>query len=174
MLRVRQIRAYAVPRYPKGRFEPWRQPTGVAMLKRGASSAVLLFLLDSCGETGTTGPPPVRPDFLTENEARVAINQVFTNNGIQLTADVPLDVVVAPDDTVTVSLDGYNDSLKVGYEYLAGADLDTFTTSVIAKMDSATADAGPYVKITEEIVEEGALTQIMQNFIDTLKAHGAI
>jgi hypothetical protein len=174
MLRVRQIRSYAVPRYPAGGFEPWRQPAGVAMFKRSASSAALLLLLESCGETGTTGPPPVRPDFLTENEARAAISQVFTTNGIDLTANAPFEVVTAPGDTTTLALDGYNDSLRIGYEYLADADNDSFTAAVIAKMDSATADAGPYVKITEEIVDADSLARIMQNFIDTLKAHGAI
>jgi hypothetical protein len=173
MLRVRQIRSYAVPRYPEGRFEPWKQSAGVAILKQGASTAALLLLLESCDDKGVSGVP-ARPDFLTESEARAAITHVFTSNGIALTADAPFEVVTAPGDTTTLPLDGYNDSLKVGYEYLAGTDAVTFTTAILAKIDSTTADAGPYVKITEEMVDADSLGRIMQNFIDTLKAHGAI
>jgi hypothetical protein len=143
------------------------------MLKQGASTAALLLLLESCDDKGVGGVP-VRPDFLTESEARAAITHVFANNGIALTADAPFEVVTAPGDTTTLPLDGYNDSLRVGYEYLANTDMVTFTASVRAKMDSATADTGPYVKITEGIVDADSLGRIMQNFIDTLKAHGAI
>jgi len=159
----------------------------LALAAKGTVSAALLVLLESCdvgigitgdtGGTGVTGPPPVRPDFLTEHEARVIITNVFARNGITLAPDVALSLIDSQGDTTRVTLDGYNDSLRVGYEYAyEDEDLDTFTHNLIAQIDADAAGPGPYIKATYPYEERHAhdLELLMEAFIDTLKAHGKI
>jgi hypothetical protein len=172
MLKIKRVRSYDVPRYPARKFEPWKQPAGVAMFKRGVSSAALLLLIDSCITGCMKGVP--NWEYVTEGDARAAINRVFADNGIQLTADVPLDVVLSPEDTVRVVLDGYNDSLRVGYECVTEGDRESFNVKVWRHLDSDAADAGPYVNILWGANELNAIVQITQDFIDSLKAQGAI
>lgn len=186
MLRIRQVGSYAIPRYPQVVFKPWRRPAGLALAAKGAASAALLILLESCdggtgvtgatGGTGVTGPPPMPPDFLTENEARVIITNVFTENGITLTPDVALSIIGSNGDTAGVVLDGYNNSLRVGYEYVCYNDEASFTDELIAQLEVDAAGSGPYIKATGRYAEKRAddLEQLMQAFIDTLKAHGKI
>ncbi len=175
MLRIKRIGLYSVPRYPRGIFAPWREPAALTLIKKGAASAALLAILESCDDgVGVTGPPPVPPDLLTENEARAVITNVFTNNGIQPAPDVIVSIIGSQDDTTEVTLDGYNGSLSVGYEYVAGEDADTFTTALIATIDANTAGSGPYIKATGPAYSSSQLEYLMRAFIDTLKAQGKI
>jgi hypothetical protein len=183
MLRIRRIESYSIARYPEVEFKPWRQPAGATLVRNGALSAALLLMLESCegggfvgfgGGTGTTGPPPVYPDFLTENEARTVINKVFVDNGIPLEADILMSIVDSRHNTVNVVLDGYNDSLRVGYEYVTGTDPLTFTPQVIESIKMNTAGSGPYIGIAPAEKHEVDLETLMQAFIDTLKAQGKI
>jgi hypothetical protein len=179
MLRINRVGSYAIPRYPQGVFKPWREPAAVTLMKRGVVSAALLAILESCDEdggggTGITGPPPLVPQFLTENEARVIITNVFTDNGITLTPDVTLSIAGSHGDTTEVVLDGYNDSLRVGYEYVTPSDKVSFTSEVIARIRADATDSGPYITITGQQNYAGYLEFLMQEFIDTLKAHGKI
>jgi hypothetical protein len=172
MLKIKRIRSYRIPRYPAGQFEPWKQPAGVAMVKRGVSSAALLLLLDSCIGAGLHGKPIIV--WITEADARAAIDSVFARNGIQLAPDVPHDVVLSSKKSAHVVLDGYNDSLSVGYEWVTAADRKSFSDKVWNQLDSDAANSGPYVKAVRETTSPDQLARIMQDFIDTLKAHGTI
>jgi len=177
MLRIKRVVLYSVPKYPREVFKPWREPAAVTVMKRGAVSAALLAILESCDEgVGVTGPPPVPPDLMTENEARAVITNVFTDNGITLTPDVTLSIIGNHSDTTDVVLDGYNDSLRVGYEYVTGTDVSSFTEDLIAQLDADAANSGPYIKATTAVRDDQAsrLERTMQAFIDTLKAHGKI
>jgi len=180
MLRIERVGSYSIARYPREVFKPWRRPIGLAWAAKGTVSAALLLLLESCdqiggdGGTGMTGPPPMAPDFLTENEARTIITNVFTGNGIHLTPDVTLSIVGSHGDTTDVVLDGYSNSLRIGYEYRTGADASSFTDELIAQLDADAAGSGPYIKAVHPEFSAGVLEFIMQSFIDTLKAHGKI
>ena len=113
---------------------------------------------------------------MTESEARAIVDQVFASNGISLTHDVDLSIEVHPSDTAVLCVDGFNDSLRVGYEYLEYPDHQTFTPEVRAALDSLTSDSGPYVKTIEFTPAEQAalLEAVAQEFIDSLRANGAI
>jgi len=143
----------------------------------------MMLLLEACeenGGSGSTGPPPLVPDYVTEAEARAAIKQVFADNGVSLVEDFKLRFELSPGDSVDLELDGYNDSLRVGYEYLFGDDYTVFTPGVIGAVDSAASDSGPYIKTVDEIYKdqhpdyEAYLDNLMQEFVDSLKANGVI
>jgi len=181
VLRIRQVGTYSVPRYPREVFKPWREPATLTLMKRGAVSAALLAILESCDQSGGIAdgrdprggiPPPYPP--LTENQARTIIMNVFADNGITLTPDVGISIVGSHGDTTDVVLDGYNDSLRVGYEYVTPSDEAGFTSEVMAQIDADAAGSGPYIKATEMSLSADYLEYLMQAFIDTLKAHGKI
>jgi hypothetical protein len=172
MLKIKRIRSYTIPRYPVGQFETWKQPAGVALLKRGVSSAALLLLLDSCIGAGLHGVP--RWVEVTEADARATIDSVFASNGIRLTPDFPFDVALSAKDTAHVTLDGYNDSLRVGYEYVSEADSKSVNNNVWEQITSNAAVSGPHVRIAWGAEERTVLAHVMQRYIDVLKAHGTI
>jgi len=64
----------------------------------------------------------VAMDIITENEARTIIKQVFEKHGIKLEEDVPYIYTARDGKQVELNLDGYNSTLKVGYEYLSEED----------------------------------------------------
>ena len=181
MLEIRRVKRYRKARYPRGRYSDYTPPLPESLVKRGAISLFALTVLETLGcdsGNGVTGPPPLPPDLVTENEARQIIEQVFVDNGVQLERDLPFMLHLAADDSVALDLDGYNPSLRVGYEYVLGEDWQTFTLQVQNALDSLASEDGPYVKPVEAIeqVEDysSILRATVQEFIDTLKAHGII
>lgn len=179
MLEIRRVTRYRKARYPRGRYSVYTPPLPESFVKRGAVSLFALAAIESLGcDTGTTGPPPVWPGFVTEEGARQVIEQVFADNGIQLERDLPFILHLAADDSVELSLDGFNDSLRVGYEYILEEDWQTFTDQVSDVLDSLANETGPYVKpvpATTRFDDSATyLRATVQEFIDTLKAHGII
>lgn len=174
MLRIKQVGSYSIARYPEAEFRPWRQPAAVTLIRSTTVSTALLLILQSCDGTGTTGPPPVPPELITENEARAVITGIFSDNGISLASDVPLSLVASQDDTTRVVLDGYNESLRVGYEYLSEDDNLTFTQELTTSIEANNAGSGPYIKVTYPESNADYLEYLTQAFIDTLKAQGKI
>ncbi len=182
MLKIQKVAKYDVPKYPKGLYYQKPPPFPGELLKRGAATLAMLALLESCSEktVGTTGPPPVLPDMVTENEAQQIINQVFTVNGLILENDVPFVLHLGPNDSTELRLDGFNDSLHVGYEYLTDTDNEDFNNEVLQRLDDLSTSAGPYIKVlqTEHKYPHYDYQMIMesyvQEFIDTLKARGVI
>jgi hypothetical protein len=180
VLKIRRVKRYRIARYPRGRYSEYTPRLPESLVKRGAVSLFALSVLETlgCDGGGVTGPPPVRPDLVTENEARPIIEQVFADNGIDLTQDLPLIIHLAADDSVTLDLDGYDSSLRVGYEYIFDEDSQTFTPQVQGVLDSLANETGPYIKPVESIEKEGDYSALLratvQEFIDTLKAHGVI
>jgi len=178
MLRIKKVKKYTVAQYPQGIYRVKPDSPAQALWKGSVSSAVMLAILESCDGVGTTGPPPVLPEMVTENEARNVIERVFDNNDIDLQEDVDYLFRYGINDSTQLDLDGYNDSLNVGYEYIAGADSGTFTPEVINALDSAQSDSGPYVKTVDEFERspdfETYLENLIQEFIDTLKVQGII
>lgn len=181
MLTIRRVKRYRVARYPRGRYSDYTPPLPESLVKRGAVSLFALAALETLGcdsGNGVTGPPPLPPDLVTENEARQIIEQVFVDNGVQLGRDLPFILHLAADDSVTLDLDGFNSPLRVGYEYVIENDWATFTPQVWNALDSLANENGPYIKPVEAIEETGDYSSVLratvQEFIDTLKAHGVI
>jgi hypothetical protein len=115
------------------------------------------------------------PVPISESDARAAMAPVFERNGVTLVEDVTVPVEVAG-DTVDLTVDGYNDSLQVGYEYVAAADRTEFSYDVFGVLDSLLSDGGPYIKAVE-FIEEGQeewADTLMQEFVDSLRAQGVI
>jgi hypothetical protein len=178
MPKIRQIKNYSIPKYPRGIYYPKPDSAAIAYGKGAMATALITLLFEACGDGGQTGPPPVPPELVTESEARVVIDQVFADNNIELAHDVPKFFGHPPGDSTELNLDGYNDSLDVGYEYISGQDHDVFTWGMVQALDSASQDAGPYIKALYEIVQgpnsDSLLESIMQEFLDSLKAQGVI
>jgi hypothetical protein len=177
MLEIQQVKRYTIARYPQKQFVESRNLLARSLAARGATSVVLLALLEACDGTGTTGPPPVVPDLVTENEARQIIEQTFNEEGISFANDVPLVLRLSAADSIEFDLDGFNDSLQVGYEYLFDDDYAQFYPAFGA-LDSLMNAGGPYIKPVGT-VHEGMdyvryLRGTVREFIDTLKANGVI
>jgi hypothetical protein len=138
-----------------------------------------MTLTEACDTgVGVTGPPPVMPEMVTENEARQAIRSVFLDNGIQLEEDFAM-VFRWAQDSLALSLDGFNDSLQVGYEYVDfyGEPI-SYTTDFRTALSEAKAGDGPYIELVGPTPEEpaglDALQTEIQTFIDALRAQGII
>jgi hypothetical protein len=180
MLEIRRVNRYQTARYPIGRYVRNVPPLPESLVKRGAMSLLALAVLEtlSCDNgTGTTGPPPTPPDLMTENEARQVIEQVFADSGIQMERDLRLIVHLAGNDSLDLVLDGYNDSLQVGYEYVySPEDRESFDPHARQALDSLVAETGPYIEPIDDWPKgyESYLRMEVDAFIDTLKSHGII
>jgi hypothetical protein len=177
MLRIRIIRKYTLPRYPGGIYHSKPEPRSIKIIKGSLAAALMATFLDSCNCVGVTGPPPLPPGMVTENEARAVVNRVFARNEIVLEHDKALTFHYPENDSTLLNLDGYNDSLKIGYEYIYQNDGSSFTSQIVQALDSAAhSTGGPYVKAIEAIQKHSDynifLDTLMQKFIDTLKAQG--
>jgi hypothetical protein len=180
MLKVKQIRKYSLAKYPPGNYQEPPEHLLPELLKDSAMVASMVLLVESCSGGGTTGPPPVLPDMVTETEARIIFNRILQDNDITCQNDAPLTLGFGVEDTVQLVVDGYNDSLKVGYEYISDDDYTTFVPRVTAALDSVAKAQGPFIKVIEPAYKyedtdyEQLLETSMQQFLDTLKAHGVI
>jgi hypothetical protein len=179
MLKVKQVRKYALAKYPPGNYQEPPEHLLPELLKDSAIVAGMMLLVESCSGT-TTGGIPNPPEMVTETEARSVVNRVLQDNGITWQNDVPLTLSLGSGDTAHLVVDSYNDSLRVGYEYGSGNDYYTFTPQVTAALDSIAKAQGPYIKIIEQAYKwddtyyEQILERSMQQFLDTLRAHGVI
>lgn len=186
MLKVRRLARYRAAKYPRWNYAPWKPGPAADLLRRGGVSLTLLSLIEALGcdngiTTGTTGPPPVMPDLMTENEARQIITQVFTNNGITLGEDYRFVLQPYPPeipDSVVLSVDGYNDSLRVGYEYVTGRDHDTFTAQVLDALSDSAETGVTHIKTVNQVSDlpssRDHLEYIFESFMDSLRAQGVI
>jgi hypothetical protein len=182
MLKIRRIRRYDSAKYPRGPYRPYRRGAAESLATRGTATLLLLALYEACvGGNGTAGPPPIPPDIVTEGEARRIISNVFDRNGITLDEDFRLVFQMGPGDSVVLDLDGFSDSLRVGYEYVAPDDWSTFTTEVRDSLRQAENDTGPYIKTVDAMDKYPGDDSYIQRletkieaFIDSLKANGVI
>jgi hypothetical protein len=117
---------------------------------------------------------PVPPDMITEDSARTIINKVFSESGIDMKADVEHLLIFDENDSLKVNLDGYNDSLKVGYEFMNWAEDTVIINKEHTKMASAdNSNIKLLHKCQIEIAEE-EFEQTISDFIDSLKFVGNI
>jgi hypothetical protein len=181
VLKIRRMARYSAARYPRGPYKPNQPGTVESLAKRGGATLLLLALYEACGDSGVTGPPPVMPDMVTESEARQIITGVFDRNGIDLEEDYRLVFQMGPGDSVVLDVDGFNDSLLVGYEYVVPDDRSTFNDEVRDSLRQAANNTGPYIKTLEAMDKYPGddsyirrLETQIEAFVDTLKAHGVI
>jgi hypothetical protein len=141
-------------------------------VRRILPPALLLSLLESCDSVGPGGEPPNNPKMVTEAEARMLIDTAFVQRGIRMIPDVRIGVPGVKD---SVSLDGHNDSLKVGYDYVSSSETSSFSPAVRTAL---TADSLRHVKIIDEIADEAGFEQKLKvqvdSFVDSLKIAGMI
>ena len=184
MLRIRRVRKYSVAKYPEKVYSRRSSRLPKVVFGGGAASLAMLILLDSCDGLGgrgigMMGPPPAMADMLTENEARQIIEHVFSNRRVVLDNDVRLVLHYGQNDSAEVVLDGYNDSLEVGYEYICDPEDTTFTAEVKEALeDSLASHEAPSIKVLDSIRKfpghQEYLEQAVEQFIDTLQANGVI
>lgn len=180
MLKIKTVLRYTIPQYPQGVYTKCPDFISLSTPRGVLAAATLALMLDACSEIGpgtvTSGVPPWEPGTVTESEARDVIDRVFSDAGISLTHDVDVKIETAPADIATVNVDGFDTSLQVGYEYLGEADYNTFTPQVRETLDSLEYESGPYIMTTDSIltVNVARLEAVAQEFIDSLRANGAI
>jgi hypothetical protein len=185
MLTIQQVKRYCIARYPKEVYSRKGRSLPKTLLERGAVSLVMLALLEFCDHgglragVGMMGPPPALPELLTENEARQIIEHVFADNGVVLDNDVRLVLHYGQNDSAELILDGFNDSLEVGYEYAYSREDTVFTANVREALeDSLANNDAPYIKVLNSIHkypgQQEFLEHAVEQFIDTLQAHGVI
>lgn len=176
MLEIKPVKSYTLPRYPQGFYYESPQHYPWNLVSVSIASAALLALLGCSCHYGVIGPPPLPPKYITESEARIIINQVFAENGIELDEDVPYSFA-SDNRTVTLELDGFNEDLKMGYEYISfEKDVETFTPEVVKDLDEACAsrDSGHCIKIIEPTESEEYLENVVQEFIAELRSKGIL
>jgi len=116
--------------------------------------------------------------FMSEQQARTIIEQAFSDRGITLAHDVAMsfflpqvpDNQVASDTLVTFPVDGFNDSLKIGYEYVA---IDNEEYSILKFHDSDTTGTVRFISEVDDRDTLALKTQI-NHFIDSLKSAGFV
>jgi hypothetical protein len=176
MLQIKQIARYELPKYPRGGEYIHPPRTSAALLRDAAVLIAVATVLDSC-------VPPLMgklalPKYVTELDARQAIGEVFATQGVKLKPDRTVAVRFGQSDSLVLSIDGFNDSLQVGYEYVSVDDRAMFTPGVCARLDSLNRSASPHIlTVDAEVQQDGAeahLRQVVETFLDSLKAQGVI
>ena len=76
-------------------------------------------------------------------------------------------------------MDGYNDSLRVGYEYVTPAgDADWYDPDVVRELDRRMTAGGPCIDPIPALRvgpdAEAAIRAQVEAFMDTLRTHGVI
>jgi len=182
-MKIRKVRRYRRARYPRGTWRRRQKDPVSQTAKGGLTSLLLMALTDACDVPGlgATGPPPVMPEMVTEHEARQIINQVFVDNGVTLQEDFPL-VFRWAQDSIVFDVDGYNEELEVGYEYLNPdySDHQYFSQEAVTALNEARDGDGPHIEIVEPgdyyamPKSEAEIEAQIRAFIEKLKGMGII
>jgi hypothetical protein len=180
MMRIKRIRRYKRAKYPKGRYRRRKRSVVGSAAQGSLSSLLIMALTEACEGTGVgvTGPPPIMPEMVTENEARQVINRVFLDNGVSLQQDFPL-VFKWAQDSLAFSVDGFNPTLNVGYEYVnPEGESPSLSQDFRTALEAAGNADGPFIEAVGPTVKdlnyEAALENEVLNFIQKLKGLGII
>lgn len=150
----------------------------------------ILVLLEGCdldcssksglkkNKVGVMGPPPMAPDFVTENEAREIINNIFERENIELKSDVGIDFVLNNGEIRHLVLDGYDENSGIGYEYLEPDDFGEYDYKTKVELTDPKRTEKPSVIIinpyTKDVDYQKRIKQKVESFIDSLKSEGII
>ncbi len=171
-MRIINVNKYDVAKYPQKEYAKHHQ---LAILKHAQNSAALTMLASlalGCGGLGVSGPPPVEPDMITEQAAREKIVEVFSRNNISLESDVAVLFEISDTLNESITLDGYNDSLSIGYEYISEDEPDYFSDELSEVLNDTTDDRHILMMYCEGY--ESLLDHLTQDFIDDLRARGIL
>jgi hypothetical protein len=176
MLQIKQIARYDLPRYPKHGQYVYPPSTAGARVRDVAALLALAALIESCMWHTAGIPPPVK--YFSELEARKAIEGAFSARGIRLQADRTVVLPTADSDSLVLTIDGFNDSLQVGYEYVVDQDWSVFTSDVCHLLDSVNRTATPHIAAfqAQSPAEDSDkyLRRVAEAFLDSLKVQGVI
>lgn len=171
MLQIKQVKRYGAAQYPRGSY--YRRPdrTALPYVRRGLAATGVVVSLQMTGCLfPMPGAMPVRS--LSEADARPVIVRTFARQGISLTNDV-LFIIQGKQ----LAVDGYNDSLKVGYEYVSAEDQNSFTSEIIKELAGTRYGVGPHIEILEPAparMPQSELELAVLQFVDSLRAVGVI
>lgn len=179
MLRVRRLKRYHKAKYPRKEYTVNEPNAADDLIKRCGVSLLVMSIIETVGSCyGGSGPPPVMPDLVTETEARQIITRVFGRYGISLDENYPLVLRSGANDSIRVNVDGFNDSLRVGYEYYSEQDYNPFNNTADKALNDSAQASGPYVKTLDGIPLDSPYRVLLERrveaFIDSLKSHGII
>ncbi len=177
-MKIKRLRRYTRAKYPRGTYRRSRKSPVGQTAKGGLISLLIVALTEACDGVGVTGPPPVIPEMVTENEARQVINQVFLENAVALQQDFPL-VFKWAQGSLAFDVDGFNETLGVGFEYVnPDGESPSLSQEFRTALDAAEEDDGPYIEIVESAVWEpnyGAAMELqILAFIEKLRGMGII
>jgi hypothetical protein len=137
---------------------------------------IILLIMPGCNDDDAIQKPKP-PEYVSEADAREVIIQAFADNNISLETDFPMQINIPVIGNITAIVDGFNDSLNVGYEYVNITEVYDMACPSNA-FDSMAAADGPFIRMISPrltMVEyQGLFRNIIQNFIDSLKVRGII
>ncbi|PKK83168.1 MAG: hypothetical protein CVT49_10185 [candidate division Zixibacteria bacterium HGW-Zixibacteria-1] len=190
MLRIARIDGYRLAQYPKEFY--YKKPLGKLelLLKYSPIAFSILALFEGCdldcssktgmrlNRVGVMGPPPMAPEFITENEAREVINHIFEEENIKLEPDFEINFVLSNGDSRRLVLDGFDSRLDVGYEYLGIEDPGEIDYQVRAELTGPKRTERPNILIIDPQSKsedyQMKIKQTVESFIDSLKSEGII
>ncbi|MFC2020128.1 hypothetical protein ACFLU4_09355 [Chloroflexota bacterium] len=191
MLVIKPLSSYKIPKYPQEWYHEKPAVISDKLVAGGLIATLMLGLLTSCGKEveenrpggslGVVGPPPSPPKAITENEARLRIIHTFEKYGIELDADVPMSFG-SDNKTINLILDGYNEELRIGYEYISGNDRDTFTEKVASDteklidrlVENPSEANGPFIKVIQPSASTDSIAKATEEFIRFLRDNGIL
>lgn len=177
MLKIRPLAMYHRAKYPAFGMFHNAPKTTPGKIRDITVLAGLAVMLDSCLPFSTSGVP-VPPRMISEADARNMIDKVFVSYGLSVEHDLKLRYSLNGNDSTLLEIDGYDDSLNVGYEYISVDDRLTFTRSLSAHLDSLKLSDSPHIlpidALPDSERDSQLLEQISRSFLDSLKAHGVI
>jgi hypothetical protein len=114
---VRNLDDYQKAHYPVLDYTYYDQLIAKLLLHHGLLPASVASLLSTVFCGGLTSP-----EMLDEQKARTIIEKVFNDNSVTFEADVPFTIQTSDTSTCEFQLDGYNQQLKIGYEFFEYSD----------------------------------------------------
>jgi hypothetical protein len=117
MMEIKSNQRYSLAQYPaKEQFEYHANKID-ALIKAGIIPVAALVM-----SNGGCDGNELRSTYLKEDDGRKIIDQLFTEYKVNLQKDYPIAAIEHDSSDVNCMLDGYNDSLKIGYEYFGGEE----------------------------------------------------
>lgn len=180
MLSIKPLRRYDLAKYPLAGHYQAPPQTYAGLARNAIALAALAGLLESCFPIAGKLPAP---PMLSEVDARATIMKAFASQNITLSPDQQLAVLDGSDTLAVVTADGYNEQLKIGFEYITPADRNEFYEQVRQSLDRTkldgpvhilTIDAQPSCSNTQDNSAELHLQQVVNDFLASLRAQGVI
>jgi hypothetical protein len=110
---------------------------------------------------------------VNEREGSERLRAIFNEAGCSIASDVPLRL-----DAGTVTLDGWDASRKIGFEFITGeaGDRAEFTPSVLAEIETRMDRGELYLFLIDEalVPRPESLDRAARRFLELLKSRGVL